>query len=155
MRNWLNTNQFVGIFLSLIFLALLIYVQFSSWADQKLRDGFLLGFFPKISLILSLSFSLILIFDKRRKEILSGLTIFNIKTAFNVLLILLILWAYSELMRKFGFLVISPIFLGFGMFFLGLKSLKRLFLSILIIVLIVFIIFSLIGIELPPINFVV
>jgi hypothetical protein len=66
MGKWLKCNQGVGVILTSFFTALLIYIYLNPWAHRKLRDGFSLGFFPAVAIVLSIIFSLILIFDSRR-----------------------------------------------------------------------------------------
>jgi len=68
MGRWLKCNQGVGVILTSLFTALFLYIELSPWAHRKLRDGFSLGFFPAVAIVLSIIFSLILIFDSRRKE---------------------------------------------------------------------------------------
>jgi len=80
MGKWLKCNQGAGVILTSLFTALLIYIELKPWAHRKLRDGFSLGFFPAVAVVLSIIFSLILIFDGRRKEVPSALETLTFKS---------------------------------------------------------------------------
>jgi len=123
MGKWLKCNQGVGVILTSFFTALLIYIYLNPWAHRKLRDGFSLGFFPAVAIVLSIIFSLILIFDSRRKE---------------------------ALMREIGFLIVTPFFLLLAMYVLGSKSWRNTVLVAAFMTVIVYGIFRAMGIALPP-----
>ena len=149
MGKWLKSNQGVGVILTSLFTALLIYIELSPWAHRKLRDGFTLGFFPAVAVGLSIFFSLIIIFDSRRREVLQGLKPFTFTSALSAVLAVVVSWLYFALMRRIGFLIVTPFFLLLAMFALGAQSWRNTLLAAVFITVIVYGIFRVMGIELP------
>jgi len=149
MDKWSTRNQCAGFILASLFTALLIYIQLNPWAHRKLRDGFTLGFFPAIAVVLSIIFSLIMIFDSHRKEVLPALETLNLKSLVGVVLAVVVSWAYFGVMRKIGFLIVTPFFLFLAMYVLGLKPLRNVLVTAVSMTVIVYSIFRVMGIELP------
>lgn len=150
MGKWLKCNQGVGVILTSLFTALLIYIELNPWAHRKLRDGFSLGFFPAVAIVLSIIFSLILIFDSRRKEVLPDLETLTFTSLLSAVLAVVASWVYFAAMREIGFLITTPFFLLFAMYALGSKSWRNTLLAAAFITVIVYGIFRAMGIELPP-----
>ncbi|NIN00411.1 MAG: hypothetical protein GTO24_20730 [candidate division Zixibacteria bacterium] len=150
MGRWLKCNQGVGAILTSLFIALLIYIELNPWAHRKLRDGFSLGFFPAVAIVLSIIFSLILIFDSRRKEVLPDLETLTLKSFLGAVVAVVGSWLYFSLMREIGFLITTPFFLLFAMYALGSKSWRNTVLVAAFMTVIVYGIFRAMGIELPP-----
>jgi len=146
---WIKCNQGIGFILTVFFGALLIYLELSPWVHRKLRDGFTLGFFPVLAVVLCLFLSIILIFDQYRNETTSALKSITFISFISSFLAVIVCWLYFELMKKIGFLIISPIFLLFFIYALGLKSWRKCIASAAIMTVIVYLIFSILGIELP------
>ena len=101
-RKWIRCNQGLGLILTLSFGAFLIYLELSPWVHRKLRDGFTLGFFPVLAVVLLLLLSIILIFDRYRKETTSGLKSITFKSFFSSFLAVTACWLYFELMKRIG-----------------------------------------------------
>ena len=152
MSKWFKSNQGIGAMMTLLFTALLIYIQMSPWAHRKLRDGFTLGFFPAAAVILLLIFSLVLIFDSRRKQIPDRLENLNFKY-FSFTVLAVIFWfLYFKAMLAIGFLITTPFFLLLNIYALGIKSLRSLLTASFLITGIVYAIFYAMGIKLPPVQ---
>ena len=150
MRKWLKCNQGVGVILTSFFTALLIYIELNPWAHRKLRDGFTLGFFPGVAVGLSIFFSLIIIFDSRKKEVLQGLETLNLKSFLGAVIAVVVSWLYFALMKEIGFLIVTPFFLFLAMFALGAQSWRNTVLVAAFMTVIVYGIFRAMGIALPP-----
>jgi len=150
MGKWLKCNQGVGVILTSFFTALLIYIYLNPWAHRKLRDGFSLGFFPAVAIVLSIIFSLILIFDSRRKEVLPDLETLKLKSFLGAVIAVVGSWLYFSLMREIGFLIVTPFFLLLAMYVLGSKSWRNTVLVAAFMTVIVYGIFRAMGIALPP-----
>ena len=149
MNKWLTKNQGIGAVLLIVFTALFIYIQLSSWASEKLRDEFSLGFFPSIAIVLAIIFSFIIIIDSRRNEVLPGLELLTLKATIFPAAAVITCWIYLELMKKIGFIIATPIFLCVAMFSLGLKSWRNLIIASPIMTVVVYAIFRVMGIDLP------
>jgi len=149
-REWIRRNQGVGFILTLLLIAFLVYLELSPWVHRRMRDGFTLGFFPVLAVVLLLIFSLIMIFDAHRKETSGGLKTFTFKSFLGGVLIIIATWFYFAIMRKVGFLIITPVYLLFFIYTLGLKSWRKCAVSAVIMTLIVYGAFTAIGVKLPP-----
>ena len=150
MGKWLKSNQGVGVILTSLFTALLFYIYLSPWAHRKLRDGFSLGFFPAVAIVLSIIFSLIIIFDSRRKEVLQDLETLNLKSFLGAVIAVVGSWLYFSLMREIGFLIVTPFFLLLAMYVLGLRPWRKTLIIAVPMTVIVYGIFRTMGIALPP-----
>jgi hypothetical protein len=148
-RSWVKTNQGVGCILSIAMVAILIYLQLSPWVHKKVRDGFTLGFFPVLAIVLLLFFSLLLILDTHRKETTQATSGFTLRSFLGGLGILVGTGCYFAVMVKIGFLIVTPFYLVLFMYALGLKSLRTSVLSALIMTVVVYGAFSAIGIRIP------
>jgi hypothetical protein len=149
-REWVKSNQAIGVILSLVLTALLGQLLFSPWVFRRLADGFYLGFFPILSVGLLLLVSLTLIFDSQRKKIPAELENLTSKSFLWALLMLGGCWLYFVAMREIGFLIITPIFLFLTAYILGLRPWWKCIIGAVTMKTIVFLMFSLLGIKLPP-----
>jgi hypothetical protein len=149
MSKWLKCNQGAGIILTSFFTALLIYIELKPWSHRELRDGFSLGFFPAVAIVLSIIFSLILIFDGHRKEVPSALETLTFKSVLSAVLAVVVSWGYFAVMREIGFLIVTPFFLLLAMVALGAQSWRNTMLIAVFMTAIVYGIFRVMGIELP------
>ncbi|MBW1698929.1 MAG: tripartite tricarboxylate transporter TctB family protein [Deltaproteobacteria bacterium] len=152
MIRWWKSNQGIGVIMTFLFVVLLIYIQMSPWAHRKLRDGFTLGFFPAVAVILLVVFSLILIFDSRRKQVPDRIETLTFKYFMSTAAAVIFCLIYFRAMITFGFLITTPLFLISSMYVLGIKSLRSLITSSLLMTAIVYSIFRIMGIRLPPIG---
>lgn len=149
-REWLKSNQAIGVILSLVLTALLIQLLLSPWVHNKLADGFYLGFFPVLSVGLLLLLSLTLTFDSYRKESPADLRNLSFKSFLCVLLMLGWCWFYFVAMRGIGFLIMTPIFLLLTAYALGLRPWWKCIIGAATMTTIVFTVFSLLGLKLAP-----
>ena len=151
MGKWFKSNQGIGVMMTLLFTALLTYIETTSWAHIRLRDGFRLGFFPTFAVVLLIAFSVILIFDSRRKQVPDRLENLSLKYFFSTIIAVICCLVYFKIMTVAGFLLATPFFLLFSMYVLGIKSLRTLLIAAFVITGIVYIVFRLMGIELPTV----
>ena len=149
IRNRIKTNRGIGIILTVVLVAFLIYLQLSPWTHKKVRDGFTLGFFPVLAVVLLIIFSVSLILDTRRKEIPKDLKDFTFKSFLGGILILIATGCYFAVMVEVGFLILTPCYLILFIYLLGLKSWRTCVVSALIMTLVVYGAFSAIGIRMP------
>ncbi len=149
-REWLKSNQAIGVVLSLVLSAFLIHLFLSPWVFRKLSDGFYLGFFPVASVVFLLLLSLTLTFDRHRKETPDDLKTLTVKSFLGVLVLGGGCLVYFEVMRRIGFLVITPIFLLIPIYILGLRRWWRCIMWAVVLTAAVYIIFRVIGLQLPP-----
>lgn len=147
---WLRCNRGIGVIMTLMFTGLFTYIQLTPWAHRRLRDKFTLGFFPTLAVALLILFSLILIFDNRRREIPPGLEKLTVTGFLGAVLAVVLSCGYFALMLEIGFLITTPVFLLFAMYALGLKPWRNIIIAALFLTAIVYAIFTLMGIELPP-----
>jgi hypothetical protein len=147
---WLKCNQGVGFILTLILIAFLVYLELCPWVHREVRDGFTLGFFPVLAVVLLLVFSLILLVDTHRKETTGDLKTFTFKPFLGGVLIIIATWFYFAVMRKVGFLLVTPVYLLFFIYILGLKSWRTCAVSAAVMTVAVYGAFTAIGIKLPP-----
>lgn len=147
----IKSNQGIAVCLTVLVLALLVYLLSSDWVYQELRDGFWLGFFPVAAVIAMLTSTIMMIFDRHRHVIdedvaragwLDGLVIGAVVVACFV---------YFQLAWNFDFLLVSPVFLTVGIYILGARPIRLVIASALVMTAVVYVLFRLIGIELPTI----
>jgi len=148
-----KSNQSIGAIMTCLFCALLTYILLTPWAHRKLRDGFLLGFFPGLAVLLLIIFSLILIVDSRRTQIPDRLENLTFKYFLYTVLAIICSFIYFKAMTGIGFLIATPLFLVISMYVLGIKSLQSLLTVSIMISVIVYVVFRIMGIELPPTPF--
>ncbi|RLE15010.1 hypothetical protein DRJ04_01270 [Candidatus Aerophobetes bacterium] len=146
---WLRCNQGIGSVLSLVLIAFLVYLELSPWVHRRVRDGFTLGFFPVLGVVLLLVFSFVLIVDTHRREVPPDLRTFTFKPFAGGILILIATWVYFTIMRKAGFLIATPFYLTFFIYALGLRSWRKCIISAIVMTLIVYGAFTGMGIKLP------
>lgn len=149
MRLWLKTNRGVGAVLAIVIVAYLLHLQAVSWAHERMRDGFTLGFFPIVGSVAMLVCSVILIVDSRRKEVAEELSSAGWKGVLLSLSIIGGCYVYFELMLRLGFLFVSPFFLFGFIYALGLREMKSAVASACVMTIIIYALFRLIGISLP------
>ena len=148
-RSWVTTNRGIGIIFCIILVAFLIYLQLTPWVHHKVRDGFSLGFFPVLAVVLLIIFSALLIVDSRRNEVIDELKTFSFKSFLGGLVILIATGCYFAIMQEVGFLITTPIYLTIFIYLLGLKSWRTCVVSALIMTVTVYAAFSSIGISMP------
>lgn len=149
MSPWKRTNQAIGVFLSIALALLLAYIWTRPWAHREMRDGFLLGFFPMLGVVAMLICTLTMTFDALRKEIpeeLDGYRLIDVATA---LLMVVGVGIYFAVMRKIGFLLVTPIFLFVYMAWFGLRPVRQNVILSIGIPVTTFILFSVLGVRLP------
>lgn len=129
---WLKTNKAVGFIGILGSVCLVAYLLLTPQTFLKLSDGFYLGFFPFASIVLLMATSFILTIDSRRDHIPPELADLSLAKFISVLIIGVIAWLYFWSMRSVGFLVVTPVLLGVGLYALGCRSRRQMVLSVVI-----------------------
>ena len=150
VRERIRTKQTIGVVLALVFTACLIHLLLSPWVKIKLLDGFYLGFFPVLGMMLLVFLSLIVAFDSHRKEIPTDLRTLTLKSFLSVLLLLGGAYFYFVVMREIGFLVITHICLFPFIYALGLRPLWKAILGGIVMTAVVYTFFTALGLRLPP-----
>ena len=148
-RNWVKTNRGIGIIFLILLVAFFVYLQLSPWVHKKVRDGFALGFFPVLAIVLLIIFSLVMLFDRHRREIIEGLDTFTGKSFLGGILILIGTGCYFGIMQEIGFLIVTPCYLIIFIYLLGLKSWRTCVISALVMTVVVYAAFSAIGVQIP------
>jgi len=148
-QSWVKTNRGIGIIFTIVLVAFLIYLQLSPWVHRTVRDGFKLGFFPVLAIVLLIIFSVLLIVDPRRNEIPEALKNFSLKSFLGGIVILIATGCYFAIMQEIGFLIVTPIYLILFIYLLGMKSWRTCVVSALIMTVSVYAAFSSIGIRIP------
>ena len=111
LRNRIKTNRGIGIILTMVLVSFLIYLLLSPWVHKKVRDGFTLGFFPVLAIVLLLFFAVVMILDTHRREITAATSGFTLKSFLGGLGILIGTGCYFTIMIKIGFLIVTPFYL--------------------------------------------
>jgi hypothetical protein len=148
-RTWLKSNQGIGVLLALFFVGIMIYLEFKPWSHVILRDGFTLGFLPRVSTGLLIIFSAIMTFDKHRRVVLGKTEQIRFTALLNTVIISATCYAFFYLMRLVGFLLVAPFFLVLSIRLFGIKSWKTSVITALVITVVIYGIFRLLGIPLP------
>ena len=148
-RRWLKTNQGVGAFLSLLLIAFLIKLQFTEWVHLELRDGFTLGFFPRMGVGLMLLFTAVMIIDRYKEKEVKELDIINRNSIFVGAIVLLGSYVYFAFMVRIGYILVTPFFMWAFIYLMGVPSLKYSVVSSLAVTVFVYALFTGLGINLP------
>ncbi len=147
---WIRTNQGVGVILTACLGLYLLYLQFSPWVHERLRDGFTLGFFPVTGIVLMMVFTVTLILDGNRRERIEELENMRWRWFLFCVAILLVCSVYFYLILEIGFLLVSPVFLAVFIFMLRLRPWTSCVTAGAVMTILVYALFRLMGIELPP-----
>ena len=146
---WLKTNQGIGAFLSLLLIAFLIKLQFTEWVHVKLRDGFTLGFFPRMGVGLMLLFTAVMIVDRYKEKEVKELDVINRNSIFVGAVVLLGSYTYFFFMVRIGYILVTPFFMWAFIYLMGVPSLKYSVVSSLAVTVFVYALFTGLGINLP------
>jgi len=87
--------------------------------------------------------------DKHRKEVPEELKTLTLRGFLGVLVLAAGCLLYVEVVRRIGFLVITPIFLFIAFFALKLGHWWRCVVLAVVVTVIVYLLFSVVGLELP------
>ncbi len=150
---WVKTNRGVATCMTIFFLVLLGYLFSQDWVYQTQRDGFRLGFFTVVAALAMLICSVVMIFDRFKDDTTPEILGLRAKHWLRALLVLVICYAYFYLAWNIDFLIISPIFLAFSSYMLGVRPVSSAIISGVIVGCVIFFLFKLIGIELPSMFF--
>jgi len=147
--DWIRTNQGLGVVLSVLIVALLIYLSLQEWVFEILRDGFYLGFFTILATFAMLLCSVAMIFDGHKRESDKQMSAINRQDFIIPAIAAVACYIYFELAWRFDFLLVTPIFLATGVYVLGIRPLRMAVIAGVIITVTLFGLFRLIGIYLP------
>ena len=147
--DWIRTNQGVGVVITVMIVLLLVYLSQQEWVFENLRDGFQLGFFTVISAVTMLLCSVAMIFDGHKKQTNKEMTSMNRQDFIIPLVVVIICYIYFELAWRVDFLLVTPVFLAGGVYYFGVRPLRKVIISGVIITVTIFALFRVIGIYLP------
>ncbi len=147
--DWIRTNQGVGVVITVLIVALLIYLSQQEWVFEILRDGFQLGFFTVLSAVTMLLCSVAMIFDGHKLYSDKQMTAMNRQDFIIPGIAAVVCYIYFELAWRFDFLLVTPVFLASGIYVLGMRPLRTAVIAGVIITVTLFGLFRLIGIYLP------
>ena len=122
---WLNTNQAIGLVGALVSVGLGAYLLLTPQTFLRLSDGFYLGFFPLVAVSLLGLTTSVMMADGWRHRIPPDIADLSVHRFLAVVMIAATAWGYFWLMRKVGFLVATPLFLGLSLYVLGVRSWAR------------------------------
>lgn len=147
--SWIRSNQGIGILLVVSFIGMFLYFEFADWAEHVARDGFSIGFFPKVATALVIFFSFVMTVDSKRKEVIENVA----QLSFSTLIYSVAITAYCTLayflMVRLGYCIVVPIFTFSLTYVLGLKSIVRSLLVGFIISGLIYGLFTALGVNLP------
>ena len=150
IQTWIRTNQGIGVILTSWLGLYLLYLQFSTWVHEELRDGFTLGFFPVTGVIMMIVCTVTLILDGNRREQIQELAEMKWKWFFFCFWVLVACGIYFYLILGVGFLLVSPVFLSFFIYMLRMRPWTSCAAAGVVMTVLVYGLFRVIGIELPP-----
>ena len=147
--DWIKTNQGVGVVITAMTFALLVYLSQQEWVFVKLRDGFRLGFFTILATFSMLLCSVAMIFDGHKRGFNKKMTAMNRQDFIIPGIVGVVCYIYFELAWRFDFLLVTPVFLAVAIYVLGIRSLRTAIIAGVTITVTLFGLFRLIGIYLP------
>ena len=170
--SFIRSNRGVAAILIVICAGLFLYLWTRDWIADEQRDGFTLGFFPLMAVILMLLCVIPLLFDRLSAEATPEMAKIKLGEVGRALLGLALMGVYymlawntnfsQEWLRSIidvipftgEFIVWTPIFFALGMYLLGVRPLLSAVITGVVVGLVIFGLFTLIGINLPS-NFLV
>ena len=147
--DWIRTNQGVGVVITVLIVALLVYLSQQEWVFEKLRDGFQLGFFTILATLTMLLCSVAMIFDGHKRDSDKEMSAMNRQDFIVPAIAAVACYSYFELAWRIDFLLVTPIFLAAGIYVLGIRPLRTGVIAGVVITVTMFGLFRLIGIYLP------
>lgn len=130
-------------------MGLLVYLASSEWAFRLLRDGFRLGFFTTISVVAMLICALAMMLDGFRHDVEDDMAQVRWQDWFIAVCAMVLCYLYFELAWRFGFLLVTPVFMAGATYALGARPARTAIVSGIVITAIIYGLFRLINIELP------
>lgn len=147
--NFFKTNRGVGVCLIGVVVLLLIYLATEDWVYQVLRDGFRLGFFSVLSAFTMLACSVALLFDSQRDVVEDDMAKVSRLNFIVPVVVAAICYIYFQLAWNLDFLLVTPLFMIAGTYYLGIRPLRSAFIAGIVITIVIFVLFWSIGIYLP------
>ncbi len=149
MSSFLRTNKMIGWVLLISASALCAYIWAQPWSHRVMRDGFLLGFFPLVGGVAMMLFGALMIIDPLRNQIPEELDDVRPRDWLTVLALIVGIGIYFAFMQKIGFILITPIFLGVYMYWMGVRPVRFVMILGVTIPIGIYVLFSLLGVKLP------
>lgn len=167
---WFRTNRGMAVVMTVLFTGLLMYLLNQDWVYDQQRDGFRLGFFSLVGTVAMIACSVSMIFDRLRDAStpeLSKITLGHVGRSVFALAVMgvyfILAWDVhfaQEWLRGLldaipltgEFVLWTPIFMGLGMYLLGVRPASSAAVAGVVVGLVIFGLFRLIGITLPS-NF--
>jgi len=166
---WIRTNRGTALIMSAVFLVLMIYLLTQDWVYDQQRYGFRLGFFTVLSAAAMLICCLSMVFDRQKDQTTPEMSMLKLRHLGRAAMALIIMGIYfifawndhfaQDWLRPIldtipltgEFLLWTPIFMGAGMYLLGVRPLRSAFIAAIIITVVIFGLFRIIGITLPSV----
>lgn len=147
-QRW-RSNRAIGLYLTIVFVALAAYLLLQPWTHRVMRDGFLLGMMPMIGVGLMLLCAIGLMIDPLRRDVPEGLQALHRNDAWLPLVMLLGVAGCFWAMQRLGFLLATPPFLFVCMLWFGLRPARLAALLAMAVPAVVFGFFTALGVRLP------
>lgn len=166
---WIRTNRGTALIMSAVFLVLMVYLLNQDWVYDQQRDGFRLGFFTVMSAAAMLICCISMIFDRVKHQTTPEMATLKLRHLGRAAVALIIMGIYfifawndhfaQDWLRPFlntlplagEFLFWTPVFMGAGMYLLGVRPLRSAVTAAIIITVVIFGLFRIIGISLPSV----
>ncbi|MFV0491160.1 MAG: tripartite tricarboxylate transporter TctB family protein [Pseudorhodobacter sp.] len=149
MTNLPRNNRAVGVVLFTASTALFIYLWLMPWTHREMRDGFILGFFPLLGAIALMVCAAVMVFDPLRHEVPEDLETTRWSDVGLAAIMLIGIGCYSMLMREWGFILVTPVFLILYMYWMGMRPLVLIVFYGIVLPIIIQILFGILGVSLP------
>ncbi|WP_157968919.1 tripartite tricarboxylate transporter TctB family protein [Tropicimonas sp. IMCC34011] len=149
MTGAFRTNRLVGVVLTAATGGLCLFLWLRPWTHEVLRDGFTLGFFPLIGAGAMLICAALMIVDPLRREVPEGLEDVRWSDVGIAAMMLLGIGIYAVLMRRWGFVTVTPVFLLVYMWWLGVRPLHTALALAVALPIAIYALFTLLGVSLP------
>ncbi|MDA7949500.1 MAG: hypothetical protein MPJ78_18720 [Hyphomicrobiaceae bacterium] len=130
----------------------LLYILFSDWAGDRLSDGFRLGTFPVIYLLLSMLLIAVTLFDARRGDALEGFETFGLAGLIRVFVYFVVAVLFAFYQEKIGFIPCAFMLVATGAVEMRLRPWTVIFVYASAIALLLFALFYSLGFALKPIG---
>lgn len=147
-----QTNRAAAICLSIVLAILFGYLLFQPETFQELRDGFLLGIIPLVTVGGMLACSISMIFDRKSGEPFhAGAGEYRLSWSIVALVVAVLtsVYVYYRLVLALGYTLSTLFYLPALMFLLGIRTPRVLALATFVITAFVFSAFAILGFDLP------
>ena len=151
--SWLRSNQGAAAVMLVGLTALLGWLLASPSSFRQMRDGFPIGFFPILSILLMIACCVVMLFDARRSEPFREASqlggVVDFRAVIYAIGALGAIYLYFHGVLVIGYPILTPFFLFALTHLLGLRPLWLNIATALVITAFVYVAFLVLGIRLP------